>query len=833
MHTLFRAVVAFSLFNSVVAYGAEPLALTHPQPHQVLQRIGVAPGKGYADVQISGTLPANAQHATWEYRIVVPADPSQQPTKADVTSEWMSVIPTVTGDTFRAAARVSAGGWYRLECRCRVDANVLATGSVEPIGVGEVFVVAGQSYATNCNDERLTVADPQQRVVAFDSAKQSWAVANDPQPVFDGSDGGSIWPPLGDALAKELEVPIGFANVAIGGSSSAQWLPEGDMLPRLINAGKTLGSFRAVLWQQGESDVITKNPTAGYVANINKIRDTAANAWGDSPPWLLAKSTHHPTVYNDPEGEGRIRAGIDELTKQTAFLPGPDTDTLTGDNRGDINSRRHFTGLGQRRAADMWLTSIRQELLTAKDEANGLRVGMAEVDITPPVGFPMAGYYHERLAEGTIDSLKAKAIVFREGDTAAALVVCDLIGIATDLSREVQRRASEKTGIPVSNIVIAATHSHTAPDYMKELWLYLGKEKQDPLRAEYIEKLINGPVDAIVRGYEDAGKFTLSTGSALQTTPVAFNRRFVMRDGSVQTWQALSNPEVVRAAGPIDPRIELLAVRNSDNGKVHGILSNFALHLDTVGGMRWSADYPFFIERTLRKNYGGDVISIFGTGCCGDINHVDPSAPERHKSDYIGDSIGTSICRQFATLSPLKSTQLHVMSQVVELPLEDVSQPEVERAIEIVALAKQGGKVEFLDHVTSYKQLILDQFLHGQPYAETAKHITWGLSRSLAGVGERLPVNVTVMTIGDDVAIVSLPGEVFVELGLAIKQASPFRTTIIVELSNAVETIYVPHRAAYAGGSYEVTNSALQPGGGEMLVEVAIKLLRQAARKNR
>lgn len=832
MPALFR-VIAFCLLISAAAHGAESLSLTQPQSHQVLQRIGVGPGKGFADVQLVGSLPTEAQQATWEYRIVVLSDQPEQPAKTDNVYDWTSITPTITDGSFQATVRVPAGGWYRLECRCRADQVVLATGAVEPIGVGEVFVVAGQSYATNCNDERLMIADPQQRVVAFDSAKQSWKVANDPQPVLDGSDGGSIWPPLGDALAKEFGVPIGFANVAIGGSSSAQWLPEGDMLPRLINAGKSLGDFRAVLWQQGESDVLSNNTTEGYVANINRIRDTAAKAWGDSPPWLLAKSTHHPTVYNDPEGEGRIRSGIDELTKQPAFLAGPDTDTLTGDNRGDIKSRRHFTGIGQRRAAEMWFASIRQELLTLKDEATALRVGMAEVDITPPVGFPMAGYYHERLAEGTIDSLKAKAIVFREGDTVGALVVCDLIGIATDMSREVRRRASEKTGIPVSNIVIAATHSHTAPDYMKELWLYLGKEEQEPLRAEYIEKLINSPVDAIARAHDNAGDFVLSTGAALQTTPVAFNRRFVMRDGSVQTWQALSNPEVVRAAGPIDPRIELLAVRNADDGKVHGILSNFALHLDTVGGMRWSADYPFFIERTLRKNFGAEVISIFGTGCCGDINHADPSTPQRNKADFIGDSIGSSICQQFAKLSPLKKTQLHVMSQAVELPLEDVTQPEVERAVEIVALAKQGGKVAFLDHVTSYKQLILDQFLHRQPFTETAKHITWGLSRSLAGVGERLPVDVTVMTIGDDVAIVCLPGEVFVELGLAIKQASPFRTTIVVELSNAVETIYVPHRAAYAGGSYEVTNSALQPGGGEMLVEAAIKLLRQAAIQNR
>ena len=80
-----------------------------------------------------------------------------------------------------------------------------------------------------------------------------------------------------------------------------------------------------------------------------------------------------------------------------------------------------------------------------------------------------------------------------------------------------------------------------------------------------------------------------------------------------------------------------------------------------------------------------------------------------------------------------------------------------------------------------------------------------------------------------DVAIVCLPGEVFVELGLAIKQGSPFRQTLVIELSNSVETIYVPTRAAYAGGSYEVTNSALQPGAGEMLVETALGLLREAA----
>src|SRR5687768_3030897 len=105
--------------------------------------------------------------------------------------------------------------------------------------------------------------------------------------------------------------------------------------------------------------------------------------------------------------------------------------------------------------------------------AADLEIGLAETDITPPKGFPMAGYYHERLAEGQIDPLKAKAIVFRGDKEQAALVVCDLTGISIDLSTAVRRRAAEKTGIPAANIVVSATHSHTAPDYSKELYLYL------------------------------------------------------------------------------------------------------------------------------------------------------------------------------------------------------------------------------------------------------------------------------------------------------------------------------------------------------------------------
>src|SRR5207247_9793379 len=140
----------------------------------------------------------------------------------------------------------------------------------------------------------------------------------------------------------------------------------------------------------------------------------------------------------------------------------------------------------------------------------------------------------------------------------------------------------------------------------------------------------------------------------------------------------------------------------------------------------------------------------------------------------------------------LERTDLVVKSRVVQLPLQDATKDEVTRSIQILAAAQRKEKVEFFEHVTAYKKLMLDQLRHREPHANTAEHITWGLSRSLPGIGDTLPAEVTVMTLGRDVAIVCLPGEVFVELGLAIKQGSPFRTTLVIELSNSVDTIYIP-----------------------------------------
>ncbi len=352
------------------AHGGAPAEapLLRPLPFQVAQREGYdppqahahapgGPARGFALVPIELDLSktsADLAAAVFSYRVVLLADATGKEV------DWTPLAGQQQDNRWTAQARVPAGGWYRLELRARRGNDELLHAQVEPLGVGEVFVIAGQSYAVGANDEITKVEDPSGRVVAYDVVQKKWQVAHDPQP--NAGDGGTIWPTCGNLLLPLVQVPIGFVNVAAGGTSTRQWLPGEKLSDQLAAAGRTTGRFRAVLWQQGESDVIEHRSTDYYVENMQRIRAALAKEWGFEPPWLLAKSTLHPTVYNDPDGEGRIRVAIDRLWAMPGFRPGPDTDILDGENRGGLGTRRHFSGLGQRHAGLMWFAAIWQEL---------------------------------------------------------------------------------------------------------------------------------------------------------------------------------------------------------------------------------------------------------------------------------------------------------------------------------------------------------------------------------------------------------------------------------------------------------------------------------------
>jgi hypothetical protein len=294
---------------------------------------------------------------------------------------------------FQADVRAPSGGWHACRVRATADGRLLASAEVPHVGVGEVFVVAGQSNSANHGEERQNTATG--LVAAFDG--QRWQLARDPQPGASGG-GGSFMPPLGDALARRFGVPVGFVACGIGATSVREWLRQGTTFPNpptlvgrvrqlpdgrwesggeafaiLTARMKQLGprGFRAVLWHQGESDANQKDPSRTlpgpcyreYLETI--IRDSRREIGWESP-WFVAQASYHvPGDEFSPE----IRAAQRSLWETGVALEGPDTDALKGELRERSGQGVHFSGPGLRDHAARWFDHIAPWLERQLDEA--------------------------------------------------------------------------------------------------------------------------------------------------------------------------------------------------------------------------------------------------------------------------------------------------------------------------------------------------------------------------------------------------------------------------------------------------------------------------------
>jgi neutral ceramidase len=451
---------------------------------------------------------------------------------------------------------------------------------------------------------------------------------------------------------------------------------------------------------------------------------------------------------------------------------------------------------------------------TARAEAP-LRAGIAVTDITPPKGYRMSGYFSERLNTGTRDPLLAKAVVFEQDGERAALVFCDLIGVSLTVSTEARNRIELQTGIPADHVAIAATHTHTGPLYSGALREHFHRKTveqvgSDPHEAtDYPAELVDKLVAVVADAHARLQAVRLAAGTA-QEDRLSFNRRFHMTDGTVRFNPGQQNPDIVRVAGPIDPDVGLLSITPADaaaDAAPEAAIVAFALHLDTLGGTEYSADYPKVLQDKLRESFGPGFMSLFGAGTCGDINHVDVRIKGRRTTEEIGTLLADTVADGLKTLTPVESPSLAVRAALVNAPRQTYTDAELAEATRNMDHLGT-PTLSFLEQVAAYKTVALSQ--RPEP---------------------TLPIEVHVFRLSSEVAIVTLPGEVFVDLGLAIKDASPFATTLVIELTNDAPG-YIPTQKAFVEGSYETVNSQIAPGGGERMVETAIGLLRELKAAN-
>ena len=443
-----------------------------------------------------------------------------------------------------------------------------------------------------------------------------------------------------------------------------------------------------------------------------------------------------------------------------------------------------------------------------------LHVGLAAVDITPPPGLPLMGNFRDDyLARGVHDPLMAKAIVLEDPSGAKAAVlaldVCMLDRHNVALIRDVIGRSAV---VPPKNVLVHATHTHSAPAPHDRFLFGLDYR---PYRAA-AEAMLVKAASAVAKAEQNLAEAQLSIGHAREER-LSFNRRLRRRDGTTQmNWEALApgfDPDRVDAAwGPIDPQLTCLVIERAE-GPVAAIV-NFGLHPAILAGDNWlySADYPGQLAAALTRIQGEGFLTLFLNGCCGNVNHVDYRNLQQGRGygmiERVGYMLAATAAEAIRTRQPLAADRVTVAREAVALERMKIPPEEQKRCRRV------------LDDLQG--QTLRGQ-VDGLPEAFFAD-----LRLQMHAVQDE-PDRVEVMAIRvGDAAVVGLPGEVFCELGLDLKQRSPAGHTLVLGLAN--DGIgYLPTRESFPQGGYEVTvgSTVYEPGAGERLADAAVGQLQR------
>lgn len=447
-------------------------------------------------------------------------------------------------------------------------------------------------------------------------------------------------------------------------------------------------------------------------------------------------------------------------------------------------------------------TSLAQENDAGKaTTAKPLRAGFARADLTPQVGCEMPGGFGKSFSKGVHDPLWAEAAYFARDGVELAVVGVDLIMIPRETVEEARKQVEARCGMPGRNVLIGASHTHNGGPVVE----CFGSES-DPAYCGLAAERI---ADSVVQAREKAVEARVSVGAGHEDT-VAFNRRFKMKDGTVKTHPGKMNPDIVEPEGPIDPQVGVIAVADTQ-GQLLGCIVNYALHGTTMGGPLISADWPYYLRQTIRGGLGSDLGVVFLNGACGDVTQVDNRSARESEfgeawSRRVGTAVGAEALKVLTRAEFVADVPLGIATEIMDLPIRDLAGSDeelVNREAPALGLGSSGRDV----------------------YLREA-----GLVREMKAKSPTVKVEIQAIRIGD-AAIAGNPAEYFCELGLSIKRGSPWKLTMVSELTNGYSG-YCPTAEAFKGGGYETRtarSSYLAPGTGEQIVETSVKLLKGLA----
>jgi hypothetical protein len=427
-----------------------------------------------------------------------------------------------------------------------------------------------------------------------------------------------------------------------------------------------------------------------------------------------------------------------------------------------------------------------------------LQVGISKQIITPERGVSLAGYFNPRPNTGVLDDIYVKAVLFRKDAVVAGLISFELCFTTLEMVDSIKSKLKAAGYDFGDNLIIAATHTHTGPNVRS------AKNNLDGtagMSKEQLESIIDKAVCAIREAYANLQDATLEAAK-VNNNPCAFNRRYWMKDGKVQTNPGKLNPDIDCPEGPVDDEISVLAIRQ--DGRLAGIISNICNHNDTVSGNLVSAEWPGRLERAVQNALERDVPVLTMIGCSGNINHFDVNS-DANQTCYaeacrIGNSYAEIVLGLLDSLEPLEADAIRVDSSDFVIPYQVISD---ERAEEAKATIERIGNVSSDDNLTS-EGIAAGDGAVAKMFAEQLVNFKEKYS------GKSRTFKVLNIKLGKDLMFLSAPGEPFTEAGLHIKEKSPFKYNFIISYANGA-CGYMCMPECYERGGYEILPVA---GGG-------------------
>lgn len=445
-------------------------------------------------------------------------------------------------------------------------------------------------------------------------------------------------------------------------------------------------------------------------------------------------------------------------------------------------------------------------------KAPPLEAGAAAVDITPQE-FPVLprGSFTPRPLESAHDPLHARALAFRSGEERVVICVADVIYISEPTCTRIRKAAAEATGWPVENILLAGTHTHSAPrpnpSYEHFLRFWEGGpehpdapevENDDPAPEKAFQKrMFEGTVAAITEAVENLEPASVAYGSDDVPDEVQ-NRRWYLEEGKMPpnpfggTDTVKMNPnkrDITEPAGPIDPEVSAVAVKNA-KGQPLALLANYSLHYVGNTGGQISADYFGEFARLVPYRLGGrrppeNFVGILSNGTSGDINNFDFTLTRAPRAPFeqirqVATKVADAAYRGVKEANYAQNVPLGMRQRKVTLRCRRPDEERIAWAEKVLAMDSEEIKEAGMNRLAPH---------YAARMLQVAQH------------PETVDVTVQAIRIGDQ-AIVSLPFEVLVEIGLEIKEKSPFPSTFTIELANGAYG-YLPPPHQHELGGYE------------------------------